>query len=217
LKVAVVDIDAHHGNGTQEFFYDDPRVLTISLHESGQSLYPFGGEFTEIGEGPGLGYNINLPLRAQSDDEVFYYAFTEVVPAALEAFKPDVVIAVAGVDTFATDPLTHLRMTNNIYVQAVKIIHKLSPRWIALGAGGYNLDNVARGWTLLWAAVHGLDSRDDPSLTLGGVFIGEMDIGLGGLRDMQVRTSGPDKAEAFTLAEQAVEHIQTKVFPILGA
>jgi acetoin utilization protein AcuC len=217
LKVAVVDIDAHHGNGTQDFFYHDPRVLTISFHESGQSLYPYGGEPAEIGEGAGRGYNVNVPMLAMSDDEIFLFAFSELLPPLLQAFAPDVVIGVVGVDTFATDPLTHLRLTNNAYVLAIKAIHKLAPRWLALGAGGYNMDNVARGWTLMWAAVHGLDVQDDTSASLGGVFIGDTDIGLAGLRDMNARTSGPDKARAMEAIDTAVDYIKDNVFPILGA
>lgn len=217
LKVAVVDIDAHHGNGTQDFFYDDPRVLTLSFHESGQTLYPYGGEVGEIGEGKGRGFNINIPMPAMSDDEVFLYAFSEIAPPVLKAFAPDVVIGVVGVDTFSTDPLTHLRMTNNAYITAIKAIHKMSPRWLALGAGGYNMDNVTRTWTLMWAAVHGLDAADDHTAALGGVFIGETDIGLSGLRDMTVWTSGPEKAKAIEAVESAVDFIQDNVFPILGA
>ncbi|MFO8058243.1 MAG: acetoin utilization protein AcuC, partial [bacterium] len=154
-RVAVVDIDAHHGNGTQDFFYGDPRVLTISLHESGESLYPWGGHFTETGEGEGKGFNVNIPMPARSDDEIFTFAFNEIVPPLLKAFSPDLVMGVMGVDTFSTDPLTNLKMTNNSYVEAVKVLNRTAGPWVALGAGGYNMDNVARGWTLLWAAVHG--------------------------------------------------------------
>lgn len=217
LRVAVVDIDAHHGNGTQSFFYSDPRVLTISFHESGETLYPWGGEYTEIGDGPGRGFNVNVPLRMNSDDEIFLFAFLELAPPLLQAFAPDVVIGVMGVDTFASDPLTHLRLTNNSYAEAVRIIHKLAPRWIALGAGGYHLENVARGWSLLWAVVHELDRQDDATAMLGGVFIGETDLGVASLRDMTARTSGPEKIKALDLAEEAIAYLQKTVFPILGA
>lgn len=216
-RVAVVDIDAHHGNGTQDIFYHDPRVLTISLHESGETLYPWGGAYTETGEDDGKGFNVNVPLPAKSDDEIFTFAFNEVVPPLLKAFAPDVVLGIMGVDTFSTDPLTNLQMTNNAYVEAAKVINKLSPRWVALGAGGYNMDNVARAWTLLWAAVHGLERGDDSTLTLGGVFMGESDLGLAGLRDMNVRTSGPEKTATLEAVEQAVEYVQETVFPVLGA
>jgi len=216
-KVMVIDIDAHHGNGTQDFFYDDPRVLTVSLHESGETLYPWGGNYDEIGEGPGRGFNVNVPLALNSDDEIFTFAFTEIFPPLVKAFAPDLVIGVMGVDTFSTDPLTHLKLTNNSYVQAVRVIHKLAPRWVALGAGGYNLDNVARGWCLLWAAAHDLDRQDDMTATLGGVFIGETDLGIASLRDMSVRTSGPEKLKVLEAAEAAIDYIKENVFPIIGA
>jgi hypothetical protein len=98
----------------------------------------------------------------------------------------------------------------------VRVIHKLAPRWVALGAGGYNLDNVARGWCLLWAAEHDLDRQDDMTATLGGVFIGEPDLGIASLRDMSVRTSGPEKLKVLEAAEAAVDYIKANVFPILG-
>lgn len=217
LKVMVIDIDAHHGNGTQDFFYDDPRVLTVSIHESGETLYPFGGKVTEIGTGIGLGCNVNVPLAAESDDEVFDLVFNSVVPPLIEAFKPDRVIGVMGVDTFSSDPLTHLRMTNNSYLRAVRTIREMVPRWIALGAGGYNADNVARGWTLLWAGANGLDTDDMSMANLAGVFMGEEELGLSRLRDMAVRTSGPDKKKAVEAASAAISFIRERVFPILGA
>jgi len=214
LKVMVIDIDAHHGNGTQDFFYDDPRVLTLSIHESGETLYPWGGGVTEIGEGKGLGYNVNVPLLAGSDDEVFLLAFSEVVPPLLAAFAPDIVIGVMGVDTFATDPLTNLKMTNNAYIQAAREINRLAPRWIALGAGGYNVDNVVRGWTLLWAAVNGLDD-DDAAATVGGAFMDDPGLGISSLMDRPVRTSGPEKLKLVVAAQDVVEYIHQRVFPIV--
>jgi acetoin utilization protein AcuC len=217
LTVAVIDIDAHHGNGTQDIFYEEPRVLTVSFHESGKTLYPWGGEADEIGEGPGRGYNVNIPLPMSSDDEIFLFAFNEITPPLLRAFAPDVVFGVMGVDTFSTDPLTHLKLTNNSYSQAARALHKLSPRWIALGAGGYNMDNVSRGYALLWATVHGLDQEDDLTSTLGGAMLGEADLGVASLRDAPFRTSGPEKEQALAEVEKSVDYIMDNVFPILGA
>ncbi len=217
FRVMIVDVDAHHGNGDQDFFYDDPRVFTLSFHESGKTLYPFGGEVTEIGRGPGLGYNVNVPMPAGSDDEIFDFAFNEVFPPLIEAFSPDVAIGIMGVDTFATDPLTNLKMTNNSYIRAAKKIQRLSPRWIALGAGGYNMDNVIRSWTLLWAAANGLDKGDDAMETLGGTFMRDMDLGVSSLRDMAARNSGPEKTEIFRQVKEEVVYIKDKVFPLVGA
>ncbi len=214
-RVMVVDIDAHHGNGTQDYFYADPRVLTMSFHESGETLYPWGGGVEEIGEAEGKGYNVNVPLPENSDDEIFTFAFTEVFPPVLKAFQPDAVIGVMGVDTFSTDPLTHLKMTNNSYAEAAGVMDRLAPCWMALGAGGYDLDNVARGWTLMWAKVNGLDRDDDAGAVLGGSFLAESDLGIASLRDMAVRTSGPEKAKALEKVEASLEHIKENVFPLL--
>jgi acetoin utilization protein AcuC len=218
MRIAYIDIDAHHGNGVQDAFYQDNRVLTISLHETGKSLYPGTGFETEIGEGPGRGYSVNVPLEEMSDDEVFFYAFSEVVPPLVKAFQPDLVIGVLGVDTMATDPLTHLRMTNNGFADICAIINQISPRWIGLGAGGYNLDNVARGWTLAWAVINNLENTgQEDVLTLGGMFLGEADLGLAAIRDMHVYTTGPAKDLAYREADRVISYLKDHVFPILGA
>jgi len=217
LRLAYVDIDAHHGNGVQDAFYEDDRVLVISLHESGKSLFPGTGFETEIGAGQGKGYTVNVPLLEMSDDEVFFYAFNEVVPPLVKAFQPDLVIGILGVDTMATDPLTHLRMTNNGFADICAILHQISPRWIGLGAGGYNLDNVARGWTLAWAVITGQETGQDDLLTLGGMFMGETDLGLSAIRDMHVYTTGPAKEQAYREADRVINYLKDHVFPILGA
>jgi acetoin utilization protein AcuC len=217
LKVMVIDIDAHHGNGTQDIFYEDPRVLTMSFHESGETLYPFGGRVDEIGAGRGAGYNLNVPMPAGSDDEVFWLAFEELFPPVIKAFAPAVVIGVVGADTMASDPLTNLKLTNNAYIQAVKLIDRLAPRWVALGAGGYDLDNVARAWTLLWAAVNRLDQDAAATAMLGGVFMGELDLGVGSLYDRAIRTSGPEKMNLILAIQDVIEYLKDIVFPILGA
>jgi acetoin utilization protein AcuC len=159
-----------------------------------------------------------VPLEEMSDDEVFFYAFSEVVPPLVKAFQPDLVIGVLGVDTMATDPLTHLRMTNNGFADICAIINQISPRWIGLGAGGYNLDNVARGWTLAWAVINNLENTgQEDVLTLGGMFLGEADLGLAAIRDMHVYTTGPAKDLAYREADRVISYLKDHVFPILGA
>ncbi len=217
LKVAYVDLDAHHGNGVQDFFYEDDRVLFISIHESGKYLYPGSGFETQIGEGKGKGYTVNVPLEPSSDDEVFNYCFNNVVPRLLEAFKPDFVVGVLGMDSLANDPLTHLRLTNNGFTDAVKVLHELSPRWVALGAGGYEMNNLARGWALSWAVIHGLKTEDDQMGLLGGSFTGSGELGLASLRDPGTFTSGPQKEKALRQAAGVISYLKGTVFPILGA
>src|SRR2546426_7017958 len=111
LKVAYVDIDAHHGDGVQAAFYDTDRVLTISLHESGRTLFPGTGFADERGAGKGAGYSINVALPAFTDDPAYVRAFDAVVPALVERYRPDVLVTQQGIDTHFTDPLTHLQLS----------------------------------------------------------------------------------------------------------
>jgi acetoin utilization protein AcuC len=160
-RVAYIDIDAHHGDGVQEAFYNTDRVLTISLHETGEALFPGSGFEQEIGAGAGKGYSVNIPLPPEADDEIFVHAFTETVPAFIEAYRPDIVVSQLGVDTFRSDPLAHLNLTTNGFSQVVSIIKDLAPKWVALGGGGYDIANVARAWTLAWAIMNNSDGRDE--------------------------------------------------------
>ena len=159
-RVAYIDIDAHHGDGVQEAFYGTDKVLTISLHESGRYLFPGTGFEGETGEGEGKGCSVNIPLPPFADDELFVYAFTEVVPLLIERFRPDIVVSQLGVDSFRTDPLAHLNYTTNGFCEVVGKIKELSPRWIALGGGGYEITNVARAWTLAWAIMNNVAAPD---------------------------------------------------------
>src|SRR5438128_4557382 len=154
LRVAYVDIDAHHGDGVQHAFYADPNVMTISTHERGERLFPGTGFVRETGAGAGVGFSVNLPLEAYTDSSVYLPAFEEVVPPLLDAFKADVVVAQLGVDAHRTDPLTHLQLDIQGFATAVRRITELSPQLLALGGGGYDLQNVARGWTAAWAVIN---------------------------------------------------------------
>jgi acetoin utilization protein AcuC len=149
-----VDIDAHHGDGVQFAFYRDPTVLTISTHERGDRLFPGTGFVTEMGEGDGLGFSVNLPLQPFTDDEVYRPAFEAVVPPLLAAFKPDALVLQLGVDSHRTDPLTHLSLTVQGFTAAVRRLLTFAPKVVALGGGGYDLPNVARAWTAAWAAMN---------------------------------------------------------------
>jgi acetoin utilization protein AcuC len=165
-RVAYIDIDAHHGDGVQEAFYSTDEVLTISLHETGQALFPGSGFEHEIGAGAGKGYSVNIPLPPETDDELFTYAFTEIVPLLVVAFKPDIVVSQLGVDTFQSDPLAHLNMTTNGFCRVVRMIKTMAPKWVALGGGGYDIANVARAWTLAWAIMNDTDAPDEIPETL---------------------------------------------------
>jgi acetoin utilization protein AcuC len=157
LRVAYVDIDAHHGDGVQYAFYGDPHVLTISVHERGERLFPGTGFVHELGEGEAAGYSVNLPLEAYTDTQVYLPAFEAVVPPLLERFKPDVIVAQLGIDSHRTDPLTHLALDVQGFARALARIVPMAPRLIALGGGGYDVRNVARAWTVAWAVLNGVE------------------------------------------------------------
>lgn len=215
VKVACIDLDAHHGNGVQDAFYNDNRILKISFHESGKTLYPWSGFETEIGEGPGKGYNINIPLPQGTDDETYLYAFFEIVPPVMKAFSPDITIGVFGADTHQTDPLTHLNMSNYSLCRAVKTIGELSPKVLALGAGGYNLYNSARTWSLLWATLNNIQPEDAYLGAVGGMMYGP-EAESGSLeQDPLFSTSGTIKETTHKEVERVVEFIKDAVFPLL--
>lgn len=156
-RVAYVDVDTHHGDGVQAFFYDDPRVLTISLHESGRFLFPGTGFTHEIGSGDAQGTSLNVPLPPATIGEVYLQAFDAVVPPALSAFDPQVLVTQLGCDTHVTDPLAHLALTTDDYHAIGQRLHRLAHehaegRWVATGGGGYQVVSVVpRAWTIYFA------------------------------------------------------------------
>ena len=155
FRVAYVDIDAHHGDGVQAAFYDDPNVLTVSIHESGRYLFPGTGDVEEVGIGAGEGYAINLPLLPYTGDGVYVEAFDALVPPLLEAFQPDVLATQLGIDTHFKDPLTHLALTSHGYLQVVERLGDMGYPWLAFGGGGYYLSAVARCWALAYGVMLG--------------------------------------------------------------
>jgi acetoin utilization protein AcuC len=156
-KVAYVDVDVHHGDGPQAVFYEDPRVLTISIHESGEYVFPGTGSVSERGAGHAEGTKVNVPLQPGTGDEAWLAAFREVVPPLVRAWRPDVLVTQLGCDTHHTDPLAHLRLTTWAYREAAATLHELAHdaaggRWVATGGGGYQWARVVpRAWTLYFA------------------------------------------------------------------
>ncbi len=215
LRVAFIDIDAHHCNGVQEAFYGDDRLLVVSLHESGETLYPGSGKETEIGESKGVGFTVNVPLAPETDDEVYIETFCEVVPPLVQAFQPDILVAEIGADSQISDPLTHLRLTNNGYQEAVRILTNLCSRILALGGGGYDIYRTARCWTLAWSVLNGVKPEDEFAGLVGGMMFGP-EHEVGSLHDRPHPTLGPAKEKARLQARRAVAFIKKEVFPIHG-
>src|SRR5574340_1516021 len=160
VKVAYLDIDAHHGDGVQEAFYDRRDVLTVSIHESGRYLFPGTGEVSEIGEGEGEGYSVNLPLAPYTSDSLYLSAFREAILPILEAFAPDYIVTQLGTDTHYEDPLANLFLTTRGFGAVVAEVASRFPKWIALGGGGYHMTVVPRAWTLAFAQMRGMDAPE---------------------------------------------------------
>lgn len=161
LWVAYLDIDVHHGDGVQQILYEDKRVMTISLHESGKFLFPGTGEVHELGAGLGRGLKLNLPLEPFTDGESYLEVFEQVVPAALRQFRPGVLVVQAGADAHFDDPLADLMLTTHAYETIFRRILGLADTFTAgrvlftLG-GGYSLRATPRVWTILYLLLHDL-------------------------------------------------------------
>jgi acetoin utilization protein AcuC len=167
-RIAYVDVDVHHGDGVQAAFYDDPRVLTISLHEHPATLFPGTGLATEIGTGDGRGYSVNVALPAGTGDAGWLRAFDAVVPPLLRAFAPEVLVSQHGCDSHRLDPLANLELSVDAQRRTELMVHDLAHevaggRWLLTGGGGYELVRVVpRTWTHLLAVASG--DPIDPAL-----------------------------------------------------
>jgi len=170
----------------------------------------------ELGEGPGRGYAVNLPLNPYTDDAVYLDAFEAVVPPVLRAFRPDVVVAQLGIDGHRTDPLTHLALSIDGFSEAVRRIVGLAPRLVALGGGGYDLGNVARAWTAAWALMNEVALP----AALPAAFVADAAPYLGARRtlgDTPLVLPVEAVRPAREFAERQVGELHRLVFPLLGA
>jgi acetoin utilization protein AcuC len=160
-RIAYVDLDVHHGDGVQAAFYDDPRVLTISLHEDPATLFPGTGRPAETGAGAGEGYAVNVALPAGTGDAQWLRAFDAVVPPLLRSFQPQLLVSQHGCDTHRLDPLANLMVTVDGQRRAQSMVHELAHetaggRWLCTGGGGYALAAVVpRSWTHLLGIASG--------------------------------------------------------------
>jgi acetoin utilization protein AcuC len=166
-RVMYIDYDAHHGDGVQGIFYDDPQVLTVSLHEHGRYLFPGTGFVDELGEGDGYGYSINAPLEPFTEDDSWISLQNDLLPELTAAFRPDVIVLMNGVDGHLLDPLTHLRATTRLYEETTRLVVRLADehcggRLVATGGGGYAIWQVVpRAWALVWSVLSGQDAPDE--------------------------------------------------------
>jgi acetoin utilization protein AcuC len=213
-RVLYLDVDAHHGDGVQSAFYRRDDVLTISLHETGRTLFPWGGFENEIGEGLGLGFNVNVPLPPQSYDGAFLTAFNRVVLPLMEAYAPDVIVLELGMDTLAGDPLTHLRMTNNIVVEILEPLLRFQRPLLVAGGGGYHVENTVRGWALAWRTCCGEDVEDF-GMGMGGVMLANTEW-AGGLRDRTLAVTAEQRRAVEPDLQTTIQYLLNHVFQFHG-
>ena len=212
MRVVYIDIDCHHGDGVQFAFYDTDRVLTVSLHESGQYLFPGTGAPDETGLGAGRGYSVNVPLYPFTNDETYQWAFGEIVPPLVEAFAPDALVTQLGIDTHFQDPITHLQLTVQGFTTVVGELSKLSPgKWLALGGGGYDIGAVIRGWASAYGTMLGLAWPDAIPAEY------QERYGLRRLRDEDPPPLAPDvERDVRRYAQESVAEVRRLVFPQHG-
>jgi len=226
-KVAYVDVDVHHGDGVQKIFYNDPRVLTISLHETGQMLFPGTGFPAETGGPDAVGTSVNVALPPGTADAGWLRAFHAIVPPLVRAFAPDVLVTQQGCDSHRDDPLAHLMLTVDGHRASYLALHDLAHevcggRWVALGGGGYAVvDVVPRSWTHLLSVVGGAPL--DPGTETPAEWRGHVEETLGRPAPGRM-TDGREPAyrdwsegyDPDTWLDRAVHETRSAVFPEHG-
>ena len=215
LRVFYVDIDVHHGDGVQAGLYDTDRAMTVSIHESGQWLFPGTGGPDETGVDQGDGYSVNIPLAPYTDDALWHTAFDAVITDLARAFEPDLIFTQLGIDTHRNDPLAHLSLTSQGHNLAVRkfadLVNEIGCPWIAVGGGGYDMSAVARTWTMDLATMASFDLPGEvpnsftslPDLT---TFHDEGEYRI----DPEVRT------DIVRHNESAIDEIRRRIFPRFG-
>lgn len=169
-RIAYVDTDVHHGDGVQAAFYNDPRVLTVSLHQHPFTLWPGTGYSAETGAEGAEGTSVNIPLPPHTRDPGWLRAFHAIVPSLLEQFQPQLLVTQCGVDSHEEDPLADLSLSVDGHREIYRTLRELAQRyaggkWLAVGGGGYQLIRVVpRSWTHLLATV--LDRDVSPETPL---------------------------------------------------
>lgn len=203
-KVLYLDIDVHHGDGVVYGCYDRNDIMTISMHENPRTLFPGTGFEDEIGTGKGKGFCVNIPLPAGTYDQAYLKAYKEIAVPLIEVFDPDVFVFELGADTLAEDPLAHLYLTNNAYVEIIQSLLGFDKPIVATGGGGYNIPDTVRAWALAWSVLCGCDDHLD------------MDIGVGGLRDRELVINTQQTTVVMPAVDNVIKAVKKNVFPLHG-
>jgi acetoin utilization protein AcuC len=223
-RIVYIDVDVHHGDGPQFIFYDDANVMTISLHETGEYLFPGTGFPDEIGAGDAEGTKVNVALPPLTDHDAYRAAFERVVPPLVQSFKPTILVTQLGCDTHATDPLAHLALVTDTYRWIGRTLHELAHevtggRWLALGGGGYQIYTVVpRAWTIYLAEIAGaeLDEAIPESWRALAREHGAPDDLPVRLSDPPVRAREGELERAREEARAAADRTAELVFPLHG-
>jgi acetoin utilization protein AcuC len=216
-RIAYVDVDVHHGDGPQAIFYSDPRVLTVSLHQTGRTLFPGTGFVEENGSGDARGTKVNVPLPPNTGDEGWLLAFREIVPPLVSGWRPDAMVTQLGCDTHYTDPLANLNLTTGAYREAAEELHGLAHgaaggRWVATGGGGYQWARVVpRAWTIYFAEMAQVELPDE----LPPSWIGEAEGQAGG--PVPRTLSEPAIGEGdVAMVRHVIDEVKRTIFPLHG-
>ena len=203
-RVIYLDIDVHHGDGVAYAVYERADVMTISLHEDPRVLFPGTGFVHEIGKDAGEGYCVNVPLPIGTYDMVYQNAFEALVLPLIKAYGPDVFVLEFGADALAGDPLAHLQLTNNTYVEVITQLLAFGKPILMTGGGGYQIENTVRAWALGWRVLCGTaDEAAGP-------------VPWEALLDEEVEISDLQRETVSRTVSQTVEQVKKKVFPYHG-
>jgi len=197
-RILVADFDVHHGNGTQTYFYNDPGVMHISFHEDPEWMYPHDGHIHDIGLGPGRGYNINMHFPMDSGDQVYKYAFDELVPPLIDSFEPDFIIFLPGLDAHYLDPIAHIMLTTDMIRYVTEKIHDAAHhfcdgRLAVPSGGGYNPNSFGWSSTTVMSVLTGVPYTPPPQ-----------------------KPPFEDDDETWSIVQDNVELVKSLVFPVLG-
>jgi len=207
-RVAYVDIDAHHGDGVEHAFYKREDVLTISIHQSGRTIFPGTGFANDRGEADGIGFAVNIPLAPGAGDDAYVRAFAEVVLPLLRSYKPDVLVTQLGSDAVLGDIVANLRLSLRGFEWCLQQFRDLHLPWIAIGGGGYDVANVVRAWTLAWGTMLDRELADE----IPGEWITEAamyDVRAVFLRGTESPTVSPD--HVLSDLDGTIEHLKAHV------
>lgn len=226
-RIMVVDLDCHHADGTQDTFYSESGVLTVSLHEDGTYLFPGSGFVFEDGEGEGKGYCVNVPLPPYTFDEAYLYAFNEIVPPLARAYKPELILQQSGVDTHYTDPLTSEALTIRAFLNVVKTMHSLAHelcdgKYLLFGGGGYQIGVVARAWASMLCELLNISIPEETPEAWREFYNSvSKEIGLNyaaptKMEDPEVKVEERAKKMVFEDLKQVVQDVKERIFPVHG-